>query len=283
MLLPRLVLVCLVAFTAPAGAETTVGPTGAETSAATLADTLRLEALFEVLREEGLAYGETLETDMFPGGGGPGWTEAVSAIYAVSNLTSRFTAALDAQLAEDPAALAQIIAFFASELGQRVVTLEIDARRAFLDEATEEAARVAADDRFAARDARAGLLQRFIEAGDLIEMNVAGSLSGSLAFMHGMSAAGAYGQALPEEQMLSDVWGQEDQVREDTSSWLYAYLGLAYQPLSDAELKSYIDFAESPAGLRLNAALFSAFDTVFRQISLDLGKAAALAMLGRDI
>ncbi len=283
MLLRRLIIASLVAFAAPAHAETPVEPPAAGVSVPTLGEMMQLEALFEVLREEGLAYGETLETDMFPGGGGPGWKDAVSAIYDVPALTARFQQVLETELSIDPAALADILAFFSTDLGQRVVTLEIEARRAFLDEATEEAARVAADNRFAERDARAGLLRRFIEAGDLIEMNVAGSLSGSLAFMKGMSASGAYGSALPEEQMTSDVWGQEDQLRDDTTSWLYAYLGLAYEPLSDAEMLAYIDFAESPAGMRLNAALFTAFDTVFRQVSLDLGRAAGLAMLGRDI
>lgn len=283
MLLPRLLLVSALAFAAPARAETVVEPPVAAVSAATLTETMRLEALFDVLREEGIAHGQTLEADMFPGGGGPGWAAAVSAIYDVATLTSRFEAALDAELAADPAALAEINTFFASELGQRVVTLEIDARRAFLDEAAEEAAHVAADNRFAERDPRAGLLRRVIEAGDLIEGNVASALSGNLAFIQGMSASGAYGEGLPEDQMMSDVWAQEDQVREDTTSWLYAYLGLAYQPLTEAELQAYVDFSESPAGVRLNAALFTAFDAVFRQVSTDLGRAAGLAMLGRDI
>ncbi len=52
---------------------------------------------------------------------------------------------------------------------------------------------------------------------------------------------------------------------------------------TEAELDSYIAFWESPAGQRLNAALFAAFDTVFRDVSLELGKAAGIAMQGRDI
>jgi Uncharacterized protein conserved in bacteria (DUF2059) len=283
MLLLRLFVAVSFALAAPAFADTPATQPVAEVTVATLAETMHLGTLFAVLRDEGIAYGQTLEADMFPGGGGPGWTAAVDAIYDAPALTSRFTAVLDAELSSDPDALGQIIAFFATDLGQRIVGLEIDARRAFLDEAAEEAARVASDTRFADRDPRADQLRRFIEAGDLIEMNVAGSLSGNLAFMQGMSASGAYGAAVPEDQMLSDVWAQEDQVREDTTSWLYAYLGLAYQPLTDDEMQAYIDFSESPAGKRLNAALFTAFDSVFRQVSTDLGHAAGLAMLGRDI
>ncbi len=82
---------------------------------------------------------------------------------------------------------------------------------------------------------------------------------------------------------MADVWGQEAQIRDDTQSWLHAYLGLAYQPLTEAELNTYIAFWESPAGQRLNNALFVAFDHVFRRVSYELGHAAGVAMQGRDI
>jgi hypothetical protein len=101
--------------------------------------------------------------------------------------------------------------------------------------------------------------------------------------MTGMSATGAYGTVVPEDQIMSDIWAQEAQIREDTTAWLYAFLGLAYDPLTEAELETYIDFLESPAGQRLNAALFVAYDKVFRPVSYDLGRAAGLAAQGSDI
>ena len=176
-----------------------------------------------------------------------------------------------------------VAAFFASDLGGRVVGLEIDARRAFLDKAQEEAARVAADTRAAERDPRVALLDRFIAAGDLIEMNVAGGLSGNLAFLTGLAETAAEGSTLPLDDLMSQVWGQEEQIRADTTSWLQAYLGLAYDPLTEAELTAYTDFMEGAAGKRLNAALFVAFDEVFRDVSYQMGRAAGIAMQGRDI
>jgi hypothetical protein len=282
MFLPRFALAVLLAASAPAVAETTTEAPVAEASADHLGEVLQLDALFQVLREEGLAHGDTLAADMFPAGGGADWDAAVSRIYDVARLREAFGVALEQSLGQDPETIAGITAFFGSELGQRILGLEIEARRAFLDTASEEAARVAADDAAAAKDPRVGQLRRMIEAADLLEMNVAGALSGNLAFMTGMASTGAYG-AMPDDQILSDVWGQEDQIRADTSTWLYSYLGLAYHPLTEAELDSYIAFWESPAGQRLNAALFAAFDTVFRDVSLELGKAAGIAMQGRDI
>ncbi len=274
--------VALMALAAPGQAQTSDAPATAEATVPALAMALQLDDLFAVLRDEGIAQGETLEEDMFPGGGGTQWDGAIAAIYDTPTLRSRFEAVLDAELGRDPAILAAILDFYATDLGKRVVLLEIEARRAFLDTATEEAARVAADNRAADRDPKVALLRSFIEAGDLIEMNVAGALSGNLAFMSGMAESGLYG-TMPEEQMMSDVWAQEGQVRDDTTSWLYAYLGLAYDPLTESELQSYIDFMESPEGRRLNAALFVAFDQVFRQVSHDLGRAAGVAIQGRDI
>ena len=283
MLLTRLLLVACLGLSAPAVAQTQAAPTTAEASVPALTQALQLDALFAVLRDEGIAHGQTLEADMFPGGGGPQWAGAVAEIYDLPTISRGFEAALQAELAGDPETLGQILAFFTSDLGQRVVGLEIEARRAFLDTATEEAARVAADDRFAARDPRVDLLKSFIEAGDLIEMNVAGALSGNLAFLTGMSETGIYGDAMTSDDLMSDVWAQEGQIRDDTTNWLYAYLGLAYSPLTEAELQDYVTFMESPAGQRLNAALFTAFDQVFRRVSHDLGRAAGLAMLGTDI
>jgi hypothetical protein len=282
MRLSLLALAALLAFTPPLLAETPVADPVAEASVDRLAEVMRLNDLFQVLREEGISHGAELQSDMFRSGGGAEWEAEVAAIYDADRLHTAFTQALEAALSTQPEAFEEVVAFFGSDLGQKIVGLEIEARRAFIDTATEEAARVAAEDAAAARDPKVALIRQMIEAGDLLEMNVAGALSGSLAFMTGMSDSGAYG-ALPQDQLLSDVWGQEEQVRADTSTWLYAYLGLAYHPLTEAELQSYVAFWESPAGQTLNAALFSAFDTVFREVSLDLGRAAGRAIQGRDI
>jgi Uncharacterized protein conserved in bacteria (DUF2059) len=287
-MLTRLALAAFCAFApvlaGPLAAQTTTETAPAtEVSVPALATALRLDELFAVLRDEGISYGDQLQADMFSGGSGSRWRQAVSAIYDTETLRSGFVASLEADLGQDPDTLAAILDFYSTDLGKRVVGLEIDARKAFLDVAQEEAARVAAEDRFAARDPKVKLIDRFIVAGDMVEMNVAGALSGNLAFMTGMSETGAYGSARPAEDMMADVWAQEDQIRADTTSWLHAYLGLAYDPLTEAELAAYADFMESPAGKRLNAALFVAFEQTFRQVSYDLGRAAGLASLGRDI
>jgi Uncharacterized protein conserved in bacteria (DUF2059) len=283
MSLLRLALAAFLAVTVPVSGQTTSVPAGSAVTIARLGEVMQLDALFDVLREEGLAYGAGIEADMFPQGGGPAWAQAVDDIYDIPVMRARFNRALRSGLASDPAAMAEIEAFFSSELGSRILLLEIEARRTFLDHVAEDAARAAADKRLASRDPRAGQIERFIEVGDLLEMNVAGSLSGNLAFLNGMNETGVNGVRLPAEEVMAQVWGQEEQIRSDTESWLHAYLGLAYSSLSEAELDAYIGFWDTPAGQRLNVALFAAFEQAFTIVSRDLGRAAGQAMLGRDI
>lgn len=244
---------------------------------------LRIDDTIGILREEGLAYGQTLETDMFPGGGGSGWTGTVARIYDAERMRAAFTQALTAELAAHPETIAGMVEFFSSDLGQRVVELEIEARRAFLDDATEEAAKVAWQELQAGGGPRLDALERFIGVNDLVESNVSGALNANLAFYRGMDKGGAFGGEMTEDQMLSDVWAQEPEVRQSTTEWVYSYLHLAYGPLSDEDLAAYTAFSESEAGQRANRALFAAFDQVFTPISTALGVAVARQLQGQDI
>lgn len=268
-------------------AETTLVPPGAQPSGAAriaaLSDTLMIGPVMEVMRDEGMDYGHTLETEMFAGRGGDRWQAVVGGIYDAGEMRRRFDAALTTQLAEAGADLAQIEAFFGSAQGQRILNLEIDARRALLDSGVEDAAKVAWADMEGKNPKRAALIRSFVLANDLIESNVMGAMNSNLAFYRGMADSDSYPEQMTEQQMLEDVWGQEADVRSETEAWLYPYLALAYEPLPDSDLEAYIAFSESPAGKRMNAAMFAAFDVVFTQISADLGAASARQMQGDDI
>lgn len=287
MSLRSLALLALLAFAPLAKAETALDsgakPDTFVLSIADLGRVLQFDALFDVLRDEGLAQAEELADSMLPQGRRTGWSAAVDEVYDLRRIRAQFNHALRVQLADEPETVAEVTRFFGSDLGQRVLTLEIAARRAFLDIAQEEAARVAADTPATARDPKWKLIERLIEAGDLVEMNVAGGLSGSLAFSQGLQASGVTGMAMPFDQLAAETWGQEAQLRADTGSWLKAYFGLAYAPLTEDELETYVTFLESPAGRRYSSALFVALEGVFRQISQDLGRAVGEAALRQEI
>jgi Uncharacterized protein conserved in bacteria (DUF2059) len=250
---------------------------------AALGETLQIGPLIAVMREEGLVSGQKLAKDMLPDAGDRRWSAILDGIYDAQAMKAVFDARFAAELGDDPETVAAAAAFFGSERGQRILTLEIEARRAMLDDAVTEAAKVLAQDMFADDDPRITLLQDFAEAADLVDLNVTGGLNGNFAFMKGMADAGGPAAQLTEDEMLADVWGGERNVRAQTTEWLYSYFALAYQPLSDTELQDYADFWRTPAGKKTNAALFAAFNELFTGISGDLGRATARQLQGDDI
>ena len=283
----RLVLSALVlapaALTAnPLRAETVV-VTQTPATAEDLSRILQIPGIIAVMRLEGLDYGRSLEDEMFPGRGGDAWDATVALVYDEPTMLRRFQTAFAAELQGDPAAVAAVAGYFDTPLGQRILTLEVEARQALLDKAVEAAAKERADQMAADADPRMAALRDFATANDLIEANVQGALNANLGFYQGMAEAGAFGEDMTEDQMLADVWGQEPDIRKETEDWLFPFLALAYGPLSDADLQSYTDFSRTPAGKKMNTALFAAFDAVFVQISRDLGRAVAQQMTGDDI
>lgn len=244
---------------------------------------LDISGTIAVMHQEGLDYGETLREELFPDAIGPSWLKVVGRIYDPVLIEKRLQAALLKGMAEDAAVLPDVLAFYRSDLGQKVIALEIEARRSLLDPSNEDIAKQQWASLSGGDDARAGRLQRFAEVNDLVESNVMGAMNTNLAFYRGMANVGGIEGQVSETQMLSDVWAQEDEVRDETENWLYPYLTLAYAPLSDADFDAYIAFSESAAGRRMNAALFAAFDDVFKQMGYELGQACGRQMQGQDI
>ena len=246
----------------------------------TLFDALQLADIIAIMREEGVDYGQDIDTDLLSSRGGAGWADTVDDIYDVDAMTDLVKRELAANLdgdSVDPA-----IAFFEGTLGQQIISLEVSARRALLDEALDEAAKDAATIAMADRTDRFVQLETFVTVNDLIETNVVGALNANYAFMTGLES-GLMSQTATEEEILSDVWQQEPDIRRNTTEWVYSFLNMAYQPLDDAELDAYIAFSDTEAGQALNAAMFAAFDAMFTDISAQLGRESAVVLSGQDI
>lgn len=240
-----------------------------------LARALDFDRLVAVLHREGLKYGRDLEDELFAGSGGPRWAAIVASVHDQTRMRRILTERLSSDLEAKAALVPEMAAFFEGDPGARIVALELSAREALLEDAVRDAAEISHDDMAAAKDPRLDLIRRFADVNDLVEMNVAGGLNANLAFYRGMIAGGAVDPSLAESEIMSDLWSQEPQIRQDTEDWLFPYLAMAYQPLGDADLHAYIAFSTTPAGRALNTALFAAFDALFVTISEELGFAAA--------
>ena len=244
-------------------------------------DILGMPELMEIMREEGASYGDELEADMFPGRGNVKWREVVSTIYDTDRMEEDILKGLDQNL--DDSAVEGILEFYDTELGSRIISLEVAARRALLDDAIEESAGEAWRSIQEEGGPRWTLLEEFVEVNDLIESNVAGALTSNLAFFQGMVDGHAFDFVLTQDEMLAEVWNQEPEIRDSTIDWVYSFAALSYQPLSEDELEAYVDFARSPEGKAMNSALFTSFNAMFAEISGDLGLGAAHFMAGEDI
>lgn len=252
---------------------------GAGADPARLWAMLRLDDLIEVMAEEGRSYGADLAAEAFEWGGGPAWDERVAGIYDPEEMAAEIEPLFLA--AVEGVDTVEIEAFLASDLGQRIIDADLDARAAFLDEEFEAAAREKAEQLERRDPEKYALIQEFIEVNDLIENNVAASLTFSYAFNIGLIDGGAEGMS--ESDVLSDAWAQEEEIREDSRRWLEAQLSVSFAPLSDEELRQYIEISRTDAGVALNNAMFSAFEPSFTRIAAELGEAVASSIAGRDI
>jgi len=240
-----------------------------------------LPDIVEIMREEGVGYGESIGEDLFAGPASSEWVATVDQIYDLDRMLAMVEQDFAASLDGDD--IAAMTAFIGSEQGQRIIGLEVSARRALLDDAVEEASKEAAAIAATEETERYAQVRDFIESNNLIETNVAGALNTNYAFYMGLMDGQAFGGALTEEQVLSDVWSQEAEIRTNTTEWLYAFLLMAYQPLSDEDLLAYTSFSETDAGRELNRALFEGFDRLFEGISRSLGRAAANEMTSAEL
>ncbi|WP_411643482.1 hypothetical protein [Loktanella agnita] len=242
---------------------------------------LALPEMLQIMREEGLVYGDAMAEDLFGGQPPRRWSAVVSDIYDVDRMTETVRATFGAGLEGDD--IDTMLDFFTSAPGQTVITLEVAARRALLDDATDAASKEAAAVAMVDETPRFQLVRDLVEANDLIESNVVGALNSNYAFFMGMLDGGAMQGGVTSETALQQVWGQEGQIRVSTTEWIYAFLLMAYQPLSDDDLEIYTAFSKTDAGQDLNDALFTSFNDMFDDLSRALGLASSRFMVSQEL
>lgn len=246
-----------------------------------LMEALRLRDIIEVVAAEGIAAGPEIEEDMFPGRGGFGWKVELESIYDIPRVMGIMSEDIRANISEADADV--LISFLGSPLGKRIVEGEVAARAAMLDEDVDQAATDLAQKMRREGGRRIEQIAEFIATYDLVTSNVVGGLNSNYAFYQGLAAGGALPDSMTEDQIVNEVWSQQDTITTETEDWLYAYLLASYAALSDDEMQTYIAFARTDAAQSFNGVLFDSFGTVFTSISRALGRAVADRMLAQDI
>ncbi|WP_380052074.1 DUF2059 domain-containing protein [Falsihalocynthiibacter sp. SS001] len=246
-----------------------------------LADVLHIEEMVDILSDEGVRYGESLAEEMFGDQEYSEWTLELERIYEPSKMAETFREHFDPLMSDQD--VTEALAFFTSPLGMKVTQLEMTARTAISDPDVQ----AAGEDRLLglmdANDPIISQLEEYIRVNDLIDMNVTGSMNESYAFLSALSDAGAMAVEMTEGEILESVWGDEPQIREDTTQWLMNYLAMSYSPLDEEEIDELIEFSRTSEGQSLNRALFQAFNEVYMDISRRMGRGAARFILSEDI
>ncbi len=244
-----------------------------------LLEALKISDTIEIMQEEGIDYGEDVASELLPDADPTSWAQTVSRIYDHDKMFALIADAFEAELGD--ADLTPVLDYFQSEDGAEIVMLEVSARRAFLDADTEAAA---ADRYHDLSDTDAWFVNQIdtlIHDSDLVEMNVAGALNSDLMFYRGLTDGGAF--EMTEDEMLADVWAQEEDLRRSSEDWLRSFLAMAYRPLETEQLEAYAAFYRSPEGRELNRAIFVAFDQMYEEISYLLGRAVSQQMMSEKL
>lgn len=240
---------------------------------------LDMDTVFEVLREEGVDAGQ----DMSGSDGdspSPAWTARLEKIYDAEKAKRAFIKGM--KTIDGIEASEAALAFFETDLGTRIVQIEINARKVLHADGGEEAAAANVAKIRKEYPALYLMYKDFINVNELVESNVAGALNSNLAFYRGMATSESYAEGLSESFILNTVWEQEPEIRKEMEDWTINFSSVAYSALTKSELQRYIDISKTPAGQRLNTVLFAGFDQMFEEQSYELGRATAEFMVGED-
>lgn len=252
-----------------------------------LLDLMEIDQIIAIMRAEGLTYGAELGADMLRGGGGAAWDMQVARIYDQAWMRATVRDRFVERFGQaDPAPL---IAFFETETGREVVMLEVSARRAFMDESVEEAAREAfravAGDLGGTSprglDPHLSAIDAYVTVNDLVGFNVMGAMNANRLFFRGLVEGGA--MEMTDADIMSDIRAQYEQTEAETREWIYAFLMLAYAPLDAGQINDLADLSQTPHGRALNSALFDSFDVMYGALSEALGAAMAGQMQGEEL
>ena len=233
-----------------------------------LIDAMGMPELIRAFSMEGESTGETLDADFLSGQGGSVWAETVRKLYD----PARLERALRLGVAEtlDPEVARTALMFFDSDLGQRIILLEVQAREAMLNEDIAEMAKAAG----AQADAQ---VRDFIALRNLVERNTDAGISAQNAFFDG------FAQSTRSEMPAPDAEDLRNGISTETETWLLGYYAMTQSALSDADIHTYSDFWRTEVGAAVDDAVFEAFSDGYTTLSFALGQAVGLLVPANEL
>lgn len=233
-----------------------------------LVDAMGMPALIRAFSLDGQESGAALNAEFLNGQGGAVWAETVRKLYDPARLESELRIGLAEAL--DPQVARTALMFFDSDLGQRLITLEVQAREAMLDKDVADMAK-------AVGTQAPAQVREFIETRDLVERNTDAALSAQIAFFDG------FAQATNSQPTTRDTEGLHSAIASETEIWLIGYYALMQSALREGDLETYTDFWRTQVGVAVDDAVFEVFSASYANLSFALGQAAGLLVPASEL
>ena len=241
---------------------------------------MRFGEIIQIMHDEGISDSSELPKDLMMGQLGTSWEQSLGMIYDIEMMTRTVETLFLGSLGTEN--LEGILGFVSSEAWQTAIDLELAARHAML---TPEIEQTAYGNYYRALSKNTQLvsdLEALVDSVDLVEQNVVGALNGMYQFNVGL-VDGGLDMGYAEDELLTQIWAEEENIRNEVSEWMYAFLVLAYGSMERQTLLDQIRFFETSEGRRLNSAMFDAFDGMLNDIAYQLGYALAGMMRERTL
>ena len=163
----------------------------------------------------------------------------------------------------------EVLRWLSSELGVRITRLEEerdDAERyQKMEAAIPEFMKTVPRERLA-------LCERLAESIGSGESSARLMINITVAIAYGIALSVPGGDVEAIKEIRAKLESQRPQMEAAMQQHAIGIFAYTYQPLSDAELGSYVDFAESPVGRRYHRATIKAVDKAMLQGSIELGR-----------
>ncbi len=232
---------------------------------------LKLDRLFEEIREEGLIAAKEMQGDLKNSQSVIGWSKNTNEIYSTKLMKDYFKKELTNL--ESLSIFLLAIDFYEKPLGVKIIENELTTRIKIRDDGEKEKARNTVKQLKYLKPYRFKLYNEIISANGFIEDNISSSMNSNLAFYEGYAAGLATSdQSLTEREMISQIWLNESETRKRMTDWVLNFSVTSFKNLTDNELKEYLEFSNSKPGRYLSNNINFIFDKLFGIQSYKLGE-----------
>lgn len=173
----------------------------------------------------------------------------------------------------DPQHLPALQAWLASAVGQRITAREVakSAERGDGAERQKQGEQTLA----AAAPERRALLQRFVTVSRNAETVSSTMLNLMLSVQSGVARALGRNDVPPLQVLRERMEPQRLQMEQQVAPLVLTLAADMYAPLSDADLRAYVDFQSSPPGQHFTDTALRALDAAVAQSAEELGRLVA--------